>query len=1561
MPCYAQALEVTVVILTDSQSPVLSHDVSVFDVRSVLGLGSHNIDTLGFNVRPNGVVTPNQGSTSMAYGLTPGQPPQSYIKTVIGTFTFYGDNFPLGAWPDFSNWAAPPIIDPLYYYLDKTQGMGWVSTPQNTYNYVVQSNYSYTNWAWHSFLGFEMPYTPGASQPGPVLKTITFDLRGGIKQLGCPFCNKGGCTTCGGNAGSNKGMALAGLDKFQAGTAISETALGYTPALGMQMDFAAEYHQRMPASNSAAVSSNLGNQWQSNWISYISGGPANGQAEAVYSAPGGSQYTFSGYEQTVVQGNAATITNQGDFQVNEGWTNGTLQYRQNPERYVLGLPDGSTATFAQATTTAGGRLFFLSLITDPQGLVTTLNYDPTAAANGQALLTSVTDPIGGQLLFSYGAQSPLQITKVTRSSDGLSAGFQYTNGQLTSITSSIGITSSFQYASGTSFINQMTTPYGTTTFNSSDGPSSLEADMTNPLGQNERVEYQESLPTADISDYGAATPTGITTDPATINTASTFYWSRRAISDANTGGIATDSAAFYALAQATHWAQSGQGSIAVPLSTKNRLEGRVWYNYPNQSSIDYVMTNGPGATTSPSLTARLLDSGATQLTQASYNTNGFITQSIDSLGRTTNYTYAANGIDLAQVTQTNGSGQDILSTMTYNGLHEPLTMTDASGQLTSMTYNAYGQLLTRTDALGETTTMAYNSDYFLQTVTGPVAGATTSYTYDGSGRVQTITDSEGYVLTMAYDNLDRPITTTYPDTTTDQTVYHNLDVAQTIDRQGRTTSNQYDLIRELLQTTDPLGRSTKYTWCTCGGLSTLTDANGHVTTWGLDGEGRVTSKTYADSSVISYVYETNTSRLHQMTDAVGNVTVYSYNTDNTLSGTAYTPATGVASTPNVSFTYSNVYNRVASMTDGTGTTDYSYNNVYTGGSPATGGGRLSGVTVPIASTTASVTYTYDALGRVTGRSVDQATTNANNVSSTFDTLGRVTGVTNPLGNFTYAYVDTTSRLSSVTYPSGTGLVTNYSYFGNTGDQRLQELKNLKSGAIMSDFQYTYNPVGTIATWQQQTDSNTPTQYALTYDKADQLINAVQTNTSTEATVSSNAYNYDPAGNRLAETTLSGTTGGQFNSVNQLTALGGATGQTVAGNTSAAVSSVMVNAVPATVSNATNFTASVPLPNGTNVVSLVAQPTASSTPVTTQRVQIVTTGSAPTVLTYDVNGNCTQDENDNTYTWDALNRLIAIVYHSGTNAGNHTEMAYDGLSRRIQIVERSGTTIGSGTINSTKDYLWIGSEMAEERNASNTVIKRFFPQGEQQSGTAYYYSRDHLGSVREMVDSSGNIQARYSYDSFGRTTLVQGANLATFQYAMTYAHQPSGLNLTLFRAFDPNTGRWLSRDPIGEEVGPNLYQYAFNDPADWTDMLGLDPLGHHLVPSAISKAFSQRVQDIWNLAKNRLDATGYKGHNGKPYGGVKCRDYAKAVGDKLNDFLKSLGKNSADDLSDQQLQDFADEIKNTTDGDIGAYNAGVAEEIVASEEALATAEATVEALEVAQTVAEGAVVVGAVVK
>jgi RHS repeat-associated protein len=189
--------------------------------------------------------------------------------------------------------------------------------------------------------------------------------------------------------------------------------------------------------------------------------------------------------------------------------------------------------------------------------------------------------------------------------------------------------------------------------------------------------------------------------------------------------------------------------------------------------------------------------------------------------------------------------------------------------------------------------------------------------------------------------------------------------------------------------------------------------------------------------------------------------------------------------------------------------------------------------------------------------------------------------------------------------------------------------------------------------------------------------------------------------------------------------------------------------------------------------------------------------------------------DKTYQWDAENRLVGINY-TGTNQS--TQMKYDGFGRCVEIQELTG-----GTITSTRLFVWCGAERCEEHNASNSVTKRFFAQGEQINGQSYYYLKDHLGSIRELTDSTGAIKAEYSYDFWGRPTLVQGTNLADFQYAGMFAHQSSGLNLTLFRAYDPGTGRWLSRDPLRNSEtsdGPDVYEYCKDNPITHTDPMGL---------------------------------------------------------------------------------------------------------------------------------------------
>lgn len=212
------------------------------------------------------------------------------------------------------------------------------------------------------------------------------------------------------------------------------------------------------------------------------------------------------------------------------------------------------------------------------------------------------------------------------------------------------------------------------------------------------------------------------------------------------------------------------------------------------------------------------------------------------------------------------------------------------------------------------------------------------------------------------------------------------------------------------------------------------------------------------------------------------------------------------------------------------------------------------------------------------------------------------------------------------------------------------------------------------------------------------------------------------------------------------------------------------------------------------------------------------GGVGTVLVYDANGNLIND-GTNSYLWDWENRLIKITY-PGTN--NFTDFTQDGLGRQVRISETT-----NGSVTSTKQFIWCDNARCEQRNGSNILKKQFFVYGQRNdidtTPTTHFYSRDHLGSVREMTNAAGALQADYNYDPFGVKTTLSETTQADFQYAGYYLHTRSGLDMTRTRAYSPAQGRFINRDPLEEFAGTNLYAYVNNQPINFSDPSGLCPL------------------------------------------------------------------------------------------------------------------------------------------
>jgi len=85
----------------------------------------------------------------------------------------------------------------------------------------------------------------------------------------------------------------------------------------------------------------------------------------------------------------------------------------------------------------------------------------------------------------------------------------------------------------------------------------------------------------------------------------------------------------------------------------------------------------------------------------------------------------------------------------------------------------------------------------------------------------------------------------------------------------------------------------------------------------------------------------------------------------------------------------------------------------------------------------------------------------------------------------------------------------------------------------------------------------------------------------------------------------------------------------------------------------------------------------------------------------------------------------------------------------------------------------------------------------------------------------------------------------FGFTGFYRHLISGLTFSLYRAYDANLGRWLSRDPIEESGGLNLYAYADGDPANVIDPLGLAGLSPKCAAALaeLREAINSAIQQI----------------------------------------------------------------------------------------------------------------------
>ncbi|WP_437957916.1 DNRLRE domain-containing protein [Sorangium sp. So ce119] len=201
----------------------------------------------------------------------------------------------------------------------------------------------------------------------------------------------------------------------------------------------------------------------------------------------------------------------------------------------------------------------------------------------------------------------------------------------------------------------------------------------------------------------------------------------------------------------------------------------------------------------------------------------------------------------------------------------------------------------------------------------------------------------------------------------------------------------------------------------------------------------------------------------------------------------------------------------------------------------------------------------------------------------------------------------------------------------------------------------------------------------------------------------------------------------------------------------------------------------------------------------------------------------------TFTYDAGGNLR----HAELPGGTSIDYLVDGEGHRIWK-ERNGVRV--------QGFLYRSDlQSAAELDGAVNVVARFvygrgrnLPDLMIKGGATYRILTDHLGSPRLVVDiATGTVAQRMDFDEFGRVLLDTNPGFTPFGFAGGLYDRDTGLVRFGVRDYDPETGRWTAKDPLGFGGGDtNVYGYCGSDPVNYIDTDGRHPL----VVAAIAAAF-----------------------------------------------------------------------------------------------------------------------------
>lgn len=803
--------------------------------------------------------------------------------------------------------------------------------------------------------------------------------------------------------------------------------------------------------------------------------------------------------------------------------------------------------------------------------------------------------------------------------------------------------------------------------------------------------------------------------------------------------------------------------------------------------------------------------------------------------------------------QLSGLPANTLSVTQAEDFHENVTTT-------STTVSRANKLVTQTTDYPATdndaTTVTRNG--LVQTVTD-VAQLTTSLGYDALGRRTTVTDARGVEQETVYDPNTGLVTSTVLDGNATNYVYfgaagahpgHLKSIENALgnftyfdyNARGETTRTWGDAVQPTAVHYDEFGqrdklstfRDTSVTWTSAtwpSGVDPNDPADADITEWAYDdATGLMTQKTYADSSHVDYAYSVdgklntrNWAREYASSNPL--TTTYGYSAGSSGTGELLT-IDYEDSTPDVSMTY-NRSGLLASATDALGERTF----VYDPGGPRTrekfetgswfAGRRITlGVVdyVPVEVDPGPPAVVEQVpFARLSALSVGTSTNATADYSASYDydgdtgRMSSVTGTGLPAGGVAYGYLADSHLLATTEFKDGSGTIATLTRAFESGRDLLASVESKWGSTVVSKYAYVNDDVGRRTSCVRTGNAFSADHHDVwAYNDRNELTGTTRragttVGSGTVDTALGRGYAYDPIGNRTSYT--EGASAALYYCANEL-----------------------------------------------NQYTTADDDDANCPP-----------GSPDESFTYDADGNLTQDGAFD-YSWDAENRLIAVVPRSPVNGSKKVEYKYDYMGRRV---ERKVFTYASGWPGSPSEhrrYVWYNWLLIMETDALQTGFKptRKFtwgldlagqsggPVSDRSSGLesaggiggllatydtnggttttaddrTFIHFYDGNGNTGQLVETTsggnnGTTQAKYEYDAYGNSVASSGGYAATnpWRFSTKWFESETGLLYYGYRYYSPRLGRWFGRDPIGEADSSNRYSFVHNCPSGLVDSDG----------------------------------------------------------------------------------------------------------------------------------------------